>query len=267
MGANPTNNQEPLVSKSVSKGSDLTRKSTLSVAPYYEDEFVTIYHGDAAQLLSMVEADVLVTDPPYGVDLGKTAGTGGRHGLVRSSYEAYEDSYDNYVNTVVPIVEASLAIVQRGGVFTGPHLQELPKAAAIGGVFCPAGAGRHPWGFKTFLPVMFYGTAPNLHKGAQPNVIKSSVTAEKLGHPCPKPLPWMRWLVQLVSLPGETVLDPFMGSGTTLRAAKDTGRKAIGIEIEERYCEIAAARLSQEVLVVEHVGGAGFHGDGTPFYG
>jgi DNA modification methylase len=65
-------------------------------------------------------------------------------------------------------------------------------------------------------------------------------------HPSPKPLNVMRWI--LGCLPGETVLDPFMGSGTTLRAAKDLGRRAIGIEIEERYCEIAAKRLAQEVF-------------------
>jgi site-specific DNA-methyltransferase (adenine-specific) len=78
-------------------------------------------------------------------------------------------------------------------------------------------------------------------------------TSEKNGHPCPKPLGLMRWLVARVSKPNETVLDPFMGSGTTLLAAKDMGHRAIGIEIEERYCEIAAKRLSQEVLPLEDV--------------
>ena len=95
---------------------------------------------------------------------------------------------------------------------------------------------------------MFYGSAPNLHLGAHATVIRSSEPSEKNGHPCPKPLGWMLWLVGLASLPGETIIDPFMGSGTTLRAAKDMGRRGIGIEIEEKYCEIAAKRMSQECL-------------------
>jgi DNA modification methylase len=139
-------------------------------------------------------------------------------------------------------------MTKRGGVFTGPHIQELPKARAIGGVYCASGSGRHPWGFKTFLPVLLYGTDPTLNKGARPNVLTSSAVSEKNGHPCPKPLAWMRWLVQLVSLPGEVVIDPFAGSGTTLRACKDLDRRCIGIELEERYCEIAAKRLAQDVL-------------------
>lgn len=68
-------------------------------------------------------------------------------------------------------------------------------------------------------------------------------------HPTQKPLPLMRELVSLFTDPGETILDPFMGSGTTLRAAKDLGRKAIGIELEEKWCEVAARRLAQGVLL------------------
>jgi site-specific DNA-methyltransferase (adenine-specific) len=79
------------------------------------------------------------------------------------------------------------------------------------------------------------------------NVVKGTAS-DRPDHPCPKPLPLMRELVSLFTDPGETILDPFMGSGTTLRAAKDLGRKAIGIELEEKWCEVAAKRMSQSVL-------------------
>lgn len=223
------------------------------MTPYYQDDAVTIYHGDCREFLP--RADVLVTDPPYGINIGGPDvgrnGRGGRHGLEKGTYDSYDDTYENYVETVVPTIQRALALTRRGAVFSGPHLQELPKASAVGGIYCRAGSGRHPWGFKTFLPVLFYGTAPRLQHGARPNVFESTATAELNGHPCPKPLPWLRWLMDLVSLPGEVVLDPFLGSGTTLRAAKDLGRKAIGIEIEERYCEIGALRCAQEVLPLE----------------
>jgi site-specific DNA-methyltransferase (adenine-specific) len=71
---------------------------------------------------------------------------------------------------------------------------------------------------------------------------------EDNGHPCPKPLRVMSWIVERTTRPSDVILDPFMGSGTTLRAAKDSGRSAIGIEIEERYCEMAVERLGQGVL-------------------
>jgi len=73
-------------------------------------------------------------------------------------------------------------------------------------------------------------------------------------HPTEKPIELMRWCIEMCSGEPSTILDPFMGSGTTLRAAKDLGRKAIGIEIEEKYCEIAAKRLAQEVLPFDAVG-------------
>jgi site-specific DNA-methyltransferase (adenine-specific) len=221
--------------------------------PYYEHAGVTIYHGDCRDVLPYLEADALVTDPPYGVELGVGKDMRGgsprlRHGLAKAAYAGFGDTYEELLSTVVPAVELALAIVKRGALFSGPHLQDFPKATAIGGVYCPVGAGRHQWGFKTFLPVLFYGVDPRLHKGAQPNTIKSTRKAEPNEHPCPKPIEWMRWLIDRVALSGEIVLDPFAGSGTTLRAAKDLGYRAIGIEIEERYCEIAAKRLAQEVL-------------------
>jgi DNA modification methylase len=219
--------------------------------PYYDEGGVTLYRGDAREIVPTLLADALVTDPPYGVTLGASDRRGGRHGLAKDRYSSFDDSYENFVGCVVPVLSMALDRVRRGAVFSGPHLQEQPKASAIGGIYCPAGSGRHSWGFKTFLPVLFYGTDPLLHKGARPNTIQSTEVAEKNGHPCPKPLGWMAWLVGRVTLPGEMVLDPFAGSGTTLVAAKRLGRRAVGVEIDERYCEIAAERLRQSVFTFE----------------
>lgn len=225
------------------------------LTPYYQEDGITIYHGDCRDILPSLKADVLVTDPPYGVNIGMPDvgrnGRSGKHGLRKGPYAIYQDTYENFCDIVVPSLHHALTLVKRGAIFSGPHFQELPKADVLGGVCCKAGSGRHRWGFKTFLPVLFYGTDPLLQYGARPNVIHSSAVAEPNGHPCPKPLPWLSWLVNLTSLPHETILDPFMGSGTTLLAAKDLSRPAIGIDIEERYCEIAAKRLSQGVLALE----------------
>ena len=219
--------------------------------PYYEQDGTTIYHGDCVDVLLYLQPDyVLITDPPYGVGLGiKKDKRKGKHGLRKSSYANDLDTYEVWREHVPARLDQCLSRAKRGCVFTGPHIKEQPKPDAIGGIFCPAGSGRHSWGFKTFLPVLFYGKAPRLNEGAkQPNTIHSNLRAESNGHPCPKPLAWMKWLITLATEPGDIVLDPFMGSGTTLRAAKDLGLKAIGIEIEEKYCEIAAKRLSQAVL-------------------
>ena len=86
--------------------------------------------------------------------------------------------------------------------------------------------------------------------GARPDRIDATDPGrDKTGHPCAKPLfSWKKIMLRCSAEESGAVLDPFMGSGTTLRAAKDLGRRAIGIELEERYCEIAAKRLGQGVL-------------------
>ena len=220
--------------------------------PYYEEPGITIYHGDCLDIFpELPKIDlVLLTDPPYGIDLGKTSGSGNGHGLKLKAYSSYDDSYGNFCSMIIPRLNQSIDMSKRAIIWTGPHIHEQRKPDAIGGIFCPAAQGRHCWGFKNLLPVLFYGKAPNLHLGAHQTMIQSSALPDRYDndHPVPKPLKWMNWLIGLGVLEGETIFDPFMGSGTTLRAAKDLGHKAIGIEIEEKYCEIAAKRLAQEVL-------------------
>ena len=125
-----------------------------------------------------------------------------------------------------------------------------PEPSAIGAFFYPAGTGSCSWGFVGWQPIFYYGKDPFLQdgKGRRMNSYSSTESSPEVGHPCPKPIAQWKWLTDRCSRPGELILDPFMGSGTTLRAAWDLGRRAIGIEIEERYCEIAAKRLSQRVM-------------------
>lgn len=208
-----------------------------------------LYRGDCMEILPTLSGfDALITDPPYGVQLGKTAGSGGAHGLQLAAYASYDDTYENYVHEIVPAVAGYLGAAKRGAVFIGPHIHEMPKFDALGGVYSSAACGRHKWGFKNFLPVMLYGTYPDLHKGAKiPTVIQSNEPTEKNGHPCPKPLGWMIWLVSLASKAQEVVCDPFLGSGTTGVAALQLGRKFIGIEREPKYFDIACRRIEESM--------------------
>ena len=222
--------------------------------PYYDDgKGIVIYHGDCREIMPQLPiSTLLLTDPPYGVDLGNhSASTETRMGRLRKKgYESYEDTYENFKAIVVPSVVRALGFTRRGIVFSaGTRMWDYPTPDAVGGVFMPNACGRNKFGFTSLIHVLFYGNAPGLEQGSKATAIKSTASAEENGHPCPKPLSWMNWLVDLGSVEGDTILDPFMGSGTTLRAAKDLGRKAIGIEIEEKYCEIAVRRLAQEVLL------------------
>jgi hypothetical protein len=96
-----------------------------------------------------------------------------------------------------------------------------------------------------------FGTPPPSAPGRRVipgRMIDADHSGPQTAHPCPRKLAHVKWLVKWWSAPGEIVCDPFMGSGTTLVAAKDSGRRAVGIEIEEAYCEMAVNRLRQEVM-------------------
>ena len=143
----------------------------------------TLYLGDCRDVLPALDkCDATITDPPYGIGLGNTKGSGGAHGLQLQAYASYADTYENYVAEVVPALTRAMQLTGRAAVFIGPHIHELPKFDALGGVYCSAATGRHQWGFKNFLPVLLYGTYPDLHKGAHyPTVIASNETAERNG--------------------------------------------------------------------------------------
>ena len=113
---------------------------------------------------------------------------------------------------------------------------------------------RRPWR-NNWEPIFVGGTWPDQTPRRQSVIATSELAATgysgyvtRAGHPHAKPVDVLRQLIE--ACPPGVILDPFMGSGTTLRAAKDLGRKAIGTEIEERYCEIAARRMGQEVLAL-----------------
>lgn len=209
--------------------------------PYYQDDAVTIYHGDCREVLPMLEpVDLLLTDPPYGI-AHKSNGQ-----LFRAAAPiAGDESLD--------LAETVREWARQQGVATAMFFSPYRPMTGWRTVLCWAkgahvgiGGDRDTCWKRDFEMI---GVERNgaLDGTRDSGVVRiNAVLPPPTGHVAEKPLDLMLYLLR--KLGGATVLDPFMGSGTTLRAAKDLGRKAIGIEIEERYCEIAAQRMSQEVL-------------------
>ena len=227
------------------------------MTPYYERNGITIYHGDCREILPTLDGDVTITDPPYGVGLvtktsdyrDSAAFDRGKSLQASVLYEDTPEQVRSLIGQIMPIV---LNTTDRALVFSGARMMwAYPEPRSVGCVFSMAGAGLCSWGFQCMHPILFYGKDPYLADGlgSRPNSLKDDQpNRESFDHPCPKPIRWMRWAVGRASRVGETVLDPFMGSGTTLVAAKQLNRRAIGIEIEEKYCEIAVKRLQQDVM-------------------
>lgn len=188
---------------------------------------------------SCFRIDVAITDPPYGVKLGEDGPTA----IGKTAYEGFADTPEYVLNVCVPIIERCREIAKR--VVLTPGIRNCfsyPHPTEIGTIYNPAGAGFSRWGFTTSQPILYYGKDPHSPQKKPQSVLSTELT-EKNGHPCPKPIKLMKWLVARASLPGETVLDPFMGSGTTGVACISLGRKFIGIEMDEGYFDIAVERI------------------------
>jgi site-specific DNA-methyltransferase (adenine-specific) len=196
--------------------------------PYYEESGIVIYHGDCREALpTLPKVDLVLTDPPYG--LGDKLKGGNR---------SHCFTHDVLTDLQGVITAAENAIVWGGNYYP-----------------LPPSRGWLVWykrdSVQTAADVELAWTSFDMNSRLIDHTI-AATNGERVAHPTQKPLRVMRWCLGFAPF-AQTILDPFMGSGTTLRAAKDLGRKAIGIEIEEKYCEIAANRLRQEVLKFEAV--------------
>lgn len=217
------------------------------MTPYYSAHGITIYHADARDLVEWITADVVLTDTPYGID-----GSRGNINKARGKGEYGTDFPDDrpYIETViVPLMRRLIARIPCVVVTPGnANIDLYPRADSFGVFFQPAAVGLQTFGNLDAQPILYYGKNALGRNMGVPCSYQLTEAPPKLGHPCAKPFKAWRRLLSNIAKPEHIILDPFMGSGTTLRAAKDLGMRAIGIEISERYCDMAARYLSQEVM-------------------
>lgn len=218
---------------------------SMGLKPYYDHAGITIFHGDCRDILpKLPKVSLVLTDPPYGIALSNHARGKERRDM---DWTIMGDSTQECGEFVLDLLRdlPTLAFASPMRPWTGRWKQHLAweKGEHVSGGGDPATFWKPSW---ELLQVRNTGALNGSRDGAVLRFLADK--SDYALHPTPKPVALIRYLVGKVTREGDLILDPFMGSGTTLVAAKRTGRRAIGIEIEERYCEIAVKRLSQEML-------------------
>jgi len=211
------------------------------VKPYYEEPGITIYKGDCREILPLLpKVDLVLTDPPYGINADKEASKNqGKWGW-KYHGETSWDSARPQASTFKLLLDSSENAIIWGGNYFADLL--------------PPSMGWLAWdkGQKEFSCADFEMAWTSFWAASRRCFFpRSKAIQDGKEHPTQKPLELIRWAILWADerdKKNEIIIDPFMGSGTTLRAAKDLGRKAIGIDVEEKYCEIAVKRLRQEVF-------------------
>ena len=213
------------------------------MTPYYDHAGITIFCGDCRDILPhLPKVDAVITDPPYGIfkpqDRGLMFGK-------QTIYDKDKSASEWDVRPDDELLRTLTALAPKWVIWGGNYFADV------------LGACKSPliWNKETGNNVYADGECAWSNVAGTMRILthqwcgafKDSERGMSAVHPTQKPEAVMRWCIKLSGTQG-TILDPFMGSGTTLVAAKNLGRKAIGVEIEERYCEIAVKRLAQEVF-------------------
>ena len=215
--------------------------------PYYQDDVVTLYNADCRDVFpTLDQIDAVITDPPYNVGKDYEVAS---DALPEEEYHALMESIVTdckQLTTVQVWVAPRYKMPFWSNQFPSAHLVVVRRGAS--------GALRAGWADQ-FETVLITGKPKRTVSDLWENIrLKGEgyfFREKTYGHPGYTPYRILTKSIALMTDSQETVLDPFSGTGTTLRAAKDLNRKAIGVEINERYCEIAANRMSQAVLTLE----------------
>lgn len=218
--------------------------------PYYQDSLVTLYHGDCLEITEWLAADVLVTDPPYGRDW-KQGDTSSRRGWVSDKHSGIKnDGTTAARDSALAMWGASRPALAFGDLMLAPpagvkHVLVYDKGESAG--FTGAVGGYR----RNVEAIYLLGQGWGSGLGGRSAIVPTSGStggnlARTTGHPHTKPIDVMGYLVSHAR--AGVVADPFAGSGSTLVAARNLGRQAIGVEIEESYCEMIVKRLAQQVF-------------------
>lgn len=239
------------------------------MTPYYSDDAVTLYHGDCLEILpTLGTIDHVITDPPYSEHVHAKQWIGAAltaQGKSRVSTAHKSLGFDALTAEVQATTCRQFALMTQRWVLAFCDLEGIvtwkQAVEAVGFDYvrtcvwdkvdsAPQFTGDRPASSAEAIVCAHVKGKKRWNGGGGRNVFRHAVNAQRGAkpHPSTKPEPLMVELVNLFTDPGELILDPFMGSGTTLVAAKRMGRKAIGIEINEAYCEVAAKRLAQGAL-------------------
>lgn len=212
--------------------------------PYYQESGITIYYGDCREILPQLgQVDLVYTDPVWPNSTPELIGADRPDELFGEAARLF------------PLITEKV-VIQIGCNSDPRFLASMPKVIPFFRVCLLEYARPHYMGHLLYNGDIAYAfgkfsVPTHIHKNVIPGLMRDASSNGKYpGHPTPRKIGHVRrkWILKWFSRPGETILDPFMGSGTSLAAAKETGRNAIGIEIEERFCELAAKRLSQSVM-------------------